>query len=361
MKIKNCCLIVFYAFILSIGVMACGGSTSTSPDGNNLNDQDGTQDLDGLDGNESTGGDTNGNPSDNDLPPICGEMTIVAEKIPPNLLLVVDKSGSMSERTAFWGSRTKIQDAKEAINLLLDEGEGSIRFGWLPYPSNQDCGPGQVAVECSDTSVSTIRSLVNSLVPEGGTPTGESLQKAEAAQMMHDATRLSFVVLLTDGVPTCPNGDGFDETQADADLAVSAVQTLRASGIDTFVIGLGENINSSNPGLLNEMAIEGGRARSGTVKYYEANSFDDLKAAFAEIQGTVIGCSLALDKVPEFPDYLWVFFDGIKIDRDDGSRASGWDYDAARNQIDVYGSHCEQLRNDQVSAVDVKMGCRPPD
>jgi len=207
--------------------------------------------------------------------------------------------------------------------------------------------------------------MVNLLTANGGTPTGESLENANAYQGLHDEERNNFVVLLTDGMPTCPVGAGREVTQQDMDRALKAVQDLHAAGIDTFVIGLGEDLNNTNPDLLNQMAIAGGRPRAGADKYYKANSLADLQQALQDISGTVIGCNLRLNQYPEYPDWLWVFFcDANKqncvAQKRDRTHVNGWDYDSNTNQINFYGPLCDQLRSGQVPAVQVLMGCSPP-
>ncbi len=297
--------------------------------------------------------------------PICGTFEIQAGAIPPNLLLVVDKSGSMKDKTCATCSGTKLDDAKTALNMMIDQGEGQIRFGWMQFPSDSRCGPGQVSVPCGDNTANQIRTRINLLSANGGTPTGESLQAANDYQGLHDESRNNFVVLLTDGMPTCPNGGGSDVTQQDMDLALQAVQDLHAAGIDTFVIGLGEDLNNTNPDLLNQMAEAGGRPRSGPDKYYKANSLSDLQEALQDISGMVIGCNLSLDSVPEFPDWLWVFFcdengENCEAKPRDKNHVNGWDYDPRLNQVNFYGPMCDQLRSGQVQNVKVLMGCAPP-
>jgi len=296
--------------------------------------------------------------------PICDEMTIVASSIPPNLMLIVDTSGSMNDPTASGSNRTKLQDTRDALNHLLDEGEGNIRFCWLHFPQNptaeNHCGDTtHVEVECSAV-LDEIRQRVNGLGALGGTPTGGALMAAHAYQILHDETRGNYAVLLTDGLPTCPEGEGDVENEADNQLGLIAMQNLHARGVDCFVIGLGEDLNSSNPDLLNRMAQAGGRPRSGAVKYYQANSMDELQLVLQEIRGAVLDCTLTLDSVPEYPDYLWMMFDDLLIDRDP-DHVNGWDYDPRTNQILVYGPACDQLRAGSVLKSDVKMGCSPPD
>jgi hypothetical protein len=293
--------------------------------------------------------------------PVCDVLEIEPSAIPPNVLLAVDKSGSMKDPTAA-GGRAKIQDTKEALNALLDGGEGEINFGWLQFPVGSRCQPGTVTVPCSLSSVTEIRQKVSALVPDGGTPTGGSLRNALAYEDLHDETRASFVILLTDGMPTCPNGGGQNLNDADNQLALDAVGELRAANIDTFVIGLGEDLNNpetTNPELLNQLAMEGGRPRAGQNTYYMANSLEELNQALENIEGQVIGCTLGLRSEPEHPGYLWVFFDGDSIDRDP-DHIDGWDYDGIRNQTNFYGPACDRLRSGMVDRVEVLMGCGPP-
>jgi hypothetical protein len=259
-----------------------------------------------------------------------------------------------------------MDDMQDAVNLLLNEGQGSIRFGWMSYPdcnscNNDYCDPGVVSVPVGDDTASSIQALLNGLASAGGTPTGESLEAAGSYYTnLNDALHRNFVLLITDGLPTCPVGNGRDATDADAQRSLQAVQTLHAAGVDTFVIGLGEGVNTSNPQLLNDMAEAGGWPRAGATKYFQANSLAELETILDEIGGMVIGCNLLLGSTPEFPDYLWVYFDGQAVPRD-RTHVNGWDYDPQRNAIDFYGAYCDQLRDGSVNNVDVEMGCAPPD
>jgi hypothetical protein len=207
-----------------------------------------------------------------------------------------------------------------------------------------------------DDSADSIRDLLDNFFPWGMTPTGETLQNADTYfTQLADTERANFVVLVTDGLPTCPNGDASDEA-----LALQAVNTLYGHGVGTFVIGLGENFNNSNPGLLNDMADAGGHPRAGADKYYAANNQADLEAAFADIAKVVMSCHLDLYAWPDEPDWLWVYFDGVAIPRD-RAHLNGFDYDATNNRIDFYGEYCDKLKDGEVVTVEVKMGCAPPD
>jgi hypothetical protein len=56
---------------------------------------------------------------------------------------------------------------------------------------------------------------------------------------------------------------------------------------------------------------------------------------------------------------LYTFFDKKDVPRDPMHKA-GWDYDAAKNQVTVYGAYCEQLKMGAVKVVDIVFGCDVP-
>jgi len=346
---------------LWLGAAACDGGSNGQGDGGD--DPDGTTQVDGRDGssgNDTQGGDNgllDGTGQLSDGFPICGTFQLEASSVPPNMLLVVDKSGSMDDPTSAGSNRSKLDDLKDAVDALLTQGDGQIRFGWLPYPRDNECAAGNVTVQIGDDTVAAIRSRLLMLSASGGTPTGPSLTVGDNYLVgLADALHRSFVVLITDGMPTCPNGDGRTPNAADNQLSLDAVTSLRSHGFDTFVIGLGSNLNDTNPQLLNDMAVAGGWPQDGNVKYYPANSLAQLNAVLSQIGGQVLGCNLLLNQIPEYPNWLFVFFDGVAVPRD-----GNWSYNAASNTIEFTGAYCEQLRSGAVGKVDVLMGCRPPD
>jgi len=255
--------------------------------------------------------------------------------------------------------RTKLEDTQEAIQRLLLAGEGKIRFGWMEFPEDGGCLPGNVLEPCTDDSIANIQQRVQSLVANGGTPTGESLMNAASYGGLTDEIRSNFVVLLTDGKPSCPYGAGQVENNLeDQELAIQGTKELRMLGVDTFVIGLGEDLNASNPELLNQLAREGGRPRAGAVQYFSANSLGELVEAFDEIQAVIISCTITLSSIPQYPKNLWISLDSEPVNRDP-KHQDGFDYDVERNQILFYGSACEKLRSGEVENIQIKMGCAP--
>ena len=300
---------------------------------------------------------------------VCDEMTVEATHVPPNLMLVVDTSGSMNDPATKnpLDTTVKIDLTRQAIGEMLKSGQGKIRFGWTQFPSDGQCGPGSVAVEPADSSATEVQGRLNGLRQGfGGTPTGETLLNVLSSPSMNDTARANFAVLLTDGLPTCPIGIGASPTAQDASSTLQAVGQLRTASIDTFVIGLGEGINGGmgnqgiNAELLNQMADAGGRPRTNAdKKYYVANNMNELQTVLSTIGGMVMQCTFSLNSTPQNPDDLRVLFDGAPQNRD-RNHQNGFDYEPTKNQIAVFGSACDQVRGGQVKKVDVKMGCAPP-
>jgi hypothetical protein len=290
---------------------------------------------------------------------VCEEIEYQYEFVPPNVLLVVDKSASMNDPMTIGGRRSKLQDAQDALSRMLRQSEGTIRFGWMAFPADDICEPGYVSVPCGADSVPDIQQAIDELAGSGGTPTGTSLEAANAHENLHDLSRSGYVVLITDGLPTCPAGNGRLVTEEDCQRALQAVEDLYAGSIETFVVGLGEALNDSNPDLLNEMAETGGRRRAETIKYYQANSLTQLELNLEDIVGITSRCNLRLLVVPEMSDWLMVFFDFVPVFRD-GSHLNGWDYDPLRNMIVFYGLACDTMRGGSAGEVDVMWGCLPP-
>jgi hypothetical protein len=288
--------------------------------------------------------------------PMCSDTLLTPEITVPNLLLVVDRSGSMKDPISATSVRRKIDDTRDALHRLVEQGDGSIAFGLQPFPASGSCGAGLVTVGCDLDATTEIGTRVDQLEPSGGTPTGPTLEAAFDYAPLHSESSPSFVVLLTDGKPTCPSGDGSTETAADQQAAIAATAALHAAAIDTFVVGIGEDLNASNPTVLNEMAVAGGRPRPGGVKYYQANSLAEIDAALDDITAAVFGCTFTLSPAPEDPALLWVTFDDRVVLRDP-AHANGWDYDAHLNQVTAYGPACGLLQGGRVGAVEIYAGC----
>jgi len=293
-------------------------------------------------------GDENCRPDEECIAGVCGcnGQPYTANRVQPNVLIVLDRSSSMNEDI---GGGTKWEIAKQAITDLLAAEGGQIRFGLAMYPgTNSDCSQGS---RCTagrvfvDPAASTTARINMTLGAAGtcdlGTPTAEILASLIDYAPLEDTMHPDYILLITDGQSNC-------------DDPVPEVTALAGETppVHTFVVGFGDGVD---PDELNALAEAGGTARpGGPPSYYEATDPMSLAQAFEAIAGSVLSCSYTLSTVPPDPTQLYVYVDDMPVARDPGA---GWDYDAATNQVTFHGAVCNRLLGGQATEVVIVYGC----
>lgn len=196
--------------------------------------------------------------------PLCGD--------PPNMLIVVDRSGSM---TGLSGSTSKWSHATTAVKNLTTKFAGQIRFALMVFPGpGGDCDPGITNVGINLNNHGAIAAFLNSTYPTGMTPLGATMKNAHSFLTQMPSNKDKYVLLITDGSETC-NGQ-----------ALNWVQALYGAKIKTYVVGFGTGVSASE---LNGLAIAGGTPLSGGTKYYQADNSTQLNTALQAI-GSQVSC-----------------------------------------------------------------------
>ncbi len=284
---------------------------------------------------------------------ICDQVTPIeiTGTPPPDLMLVVDKSGSMADPLSGGGQKWAVM--RDALMTIVNNYQGGINFGLILFPLGSQCSAGIVSANMG-SDASTLSTQLALTFPDGGTPTHLTLQNTLAYYNSIPVNPQGrYVLLATDGMPNCR--DMVDPNDPTTTETLAAVTSLAGAGISTFVLGFGDAVNA-DPTFLQSMAAAG-----GTGNYYAANSPDELAAALDAIAGSISvpECTFTLAEVPEDADRLAVFFDDVPVPRDT-SHATGWDYDPLTNSISFYGGTCDQLQSGSVSSVRVDWGCGGP-
>jgi hypothetical protein len=366
---------------------------------------------------------------------------IATKQLKPNMMLLVDNSGSMLEptdltdpdcmvvnaqqMTVMCGTSapcpascaTRSSELKSALGQFLGTSSTFARFGLTIFPvqgTNVNgllgCdGSSSVSVDLpAPTALDTgteatltttsqrIDTVIQNLLPLGGTPTAASLEFLSTyaglneSRMERDDYRDDFVLLLTDGLPNCNgananavcsgpvaacecttkacSGDPVTGTCSkgclDRDNTVEKVKALRQRNIKTLVVGFGAELATGNaPQVLNAMAVEGGLPRAcpgmtdlecggaqgscnTTTKlcsksFYEASTGAELEDALGLIKVVVIPrpCEFLLSAKPSDRRYLSVLVDGQH--QTEGATYS-YDYDS--NRVTFLGDVCRRLQ-----------------
>ncbi|MCI0636063.1 MAG: VWA domain-containing protein, partial [Actinobacteria bacterium] len=193
----------------------------------------------------------------------CGETEYGIDN-PPNLLILLDRSGSMDEAI---DGRSKWEIAVEAITSTIGAWDTSIRFGLALFSDCDNCEPGSIFVDCASDSADQVIATLGGEPRCPTTPIGASLNAMLGQATIQDDTRQNAILLVTDGQDTC---DGDPSAEAAALLA----QTI---SVPTYVVGFGSGVDA---GELQATAQAG-----GTTDYYQADSADGLESALSAISG----------------------------------------------------------------------------
>ena len=307
-------------------------------------------------------------------PPVdmgCNSMTPVMNEIigdPPDMLIILDISGSMCEPVNGIGGMTKMAIMKTALETLVSTFDARINFGLMKFPGDRNCGTGVIANPIMDHNASAITTTLEaipsgmfpcSLQAGGNTPTFLAMAAAQsyfASIPVNPVGR--YALLATDGLPNCGAMQSDGSTAPTDDQTVAAVQALHTAGVQTFVLGFGSGFaGAGGAATLNRMAVAGG---TGTP--YNARSATELTTALNAIAAGIVpaSCTIQLEGTARNPLLFQVRFDGGPLIPRDQSHSSGWDYDTGTNTITFYGSECSTVESGTIVSIDVDYGCPGP-
>jgi hypothetical protein len=288
----------------------------------------------------------------------CGVQVQNLERLPGDVLLVLDTSSSMIEEKIRATGNTRWAEITAALDQVLPATNQDISWGLMQFPGKAGrCAAGEVDVSVAPGNVQAILEHYHANPPPervNYTPTRISVAAAADWLVASPSGNPKYIVLATDGEPNC-KGDT-DGTVNDP-KAIDAITDAAGRGVPVFVIGIATAGTAIR--TLDKMAEAGGRPKSATSpKYYPAEGGADFVAAMNAISGQVASCVFKLASAPPVPGNVLVeFSDGSHAVRDT-SRVNGWDYTAADYRtIELFGEACAKVMSKTVTDVKILFGC----
>ena len=306
---------------------------------------------------------------------VCGKHLVQSNHAIPDMLIVLDKSGSMAPsgnetRTDRWtGSRNAVDEVTAMF-------EGTISFGLMTFPGAVGggrngggggmgllCSPGMLDVPLAPGNANAIAQALGRMNAAGYTPTAATLDAALAIigapeSADQTVTKPKYILLVTDGDPNCSadympsvgmNGIAPIDPVA-REETVTAIKNLTEAGVKTFVVGF-QTAGTSFADQLDMMAAAGG---TGLKAHESVASGADLSTAFQKIAGKAASCSYKLSQTV-VPSYVSVTVAGQM--RRFNNAADGWTLGSDKKTIDLTGAACEAAQKGGVFTVEVN--CDP--
>ena len=305
--------------------------------------------------------------------PDCGGSVATLQRRRAAAILVIDRSGSMRDRTADNSGVSKWDAMLNALGTVLPQVDQALELGLLLYPSPRAVGgsaeqacrvDASLEIEPRYGNAEAVLQALRRTGPSGGTPTSAALQTAATWYLRAtDREGERYLILATDGAPNCVLGA--DPTTCrctgprdplcnpatnsnaainclDGERPVTLIADAAGMGVPTYVLGLRGTEDFAE--LLERMAVAGMRPRASSPRYYSVGSAQELSTEFRGITTSIAECRFLLDAPPPDRDLVDLRLDGASIYRD-RSRRDGWDWsDENPLEIRFYGRSCQILQ-----------------
>ncbi len=272
----------------------------------------------------------------------CAEVEVQIETVPPTVVLLVDRSWSMTKDFAGaerWGAvyRTLMHPQTGIVPRL----QSQIRFGLTLFTSNNGDQGGACPILTEVAPVidgaMAIDEVLGAKRPIDEGPTGESLALTATTLAGQGGMGPKAIVLATDGEPDTCGQPNPDEGHAQALSAAVQAQEL---GIDVYVISVGDDVGDEH---LQQMANAGvGRPidAADPAPYYKALDVDALVSAFDEVVTALVRCDAVIEGVVDLDQAC-----SGRVSLDGEALACGEDFVLTdETTLMLLGDACESLQ-----------------
>jgi hypothetical protein len=282
----------------------------------------------------------------------CRRQEHDLRRFPAELLVLLDRSSSMS-RPADRGGSTLWQEVTGALDETIARSQGLVRWSLKLFPTVFGCAVSDgVEVSADDGDAEQVRAALRAASPavqRGGTPAQAAVRAATAYLSRRRTEKLQYMMLATDGAPTCRDQGPMG---GDTEGTVEALRDAARKGLPTFVVGIAIE-GSQQHAALNDMADAGGQPRGGSTRYFSALNRREVEAALAPIV-SYVSCSLPLPARAAPEDPVAVTIDDEPVPE---SPAEGWTLNDSRGAVSLTGSWCAKIRERQAQKITVSVAC----
>jgi len=290
----------------------------------------------------------------------CVSVSRTVQQLPADVLLVLDKSGSMRDDpqgnhcVGGCGPTSKWALVTGALDQVVAMTDATVNWGLKMFATlDTGCGVSS-AVPVGPANAPAIASAISGAALGSRTPTRLAVNAGAAYLKGLGVPNPKYMLLATDGLPNCPDlGNSMTD---DSPGAVQAVDDARTGGVSTFVVGIG---NTMAEETLGNLAVAGGEAQTGAAtSFYQVGDTAELVSALGKILG-VIPCTFDLGPPPNqwySSDNISVAADGVAVPHDP-SHANGWDFVAGTTTISVFGPTCDGVSSGAIKDVTISFRC----
>jgi hypothetical protein len=283
----------------------------------------------------------------------CMKQDFSPDRVQPELLLALDRSSSMNISVAPGGMTgtppTRWTETLAGLDEVLKATEATIPWGLRMFPMPSGCQVGAtldmpVALNAHTNIMKAANDQGFNRTNDTGTPTNYVMQKAVEDLKARNTSTPKYIVLATDGEPTCPKMFNVPNEKAlQLAAAVQAVKDAVTAGYKTFVVGIA--IDPDLKDALNQLADAGGFPRQGAdTRYFPVTGKDDLVKALTTITTDYVAtCDFTL-KTPAPDPKLVSVSAGDKVIPLDAT--NGWSFaDDKRTHVRLNGMACDTFKH----------------
>lgn len=225
------------------------------------------------------------------------QVTLDIKGVPPvkpvDVVLILDKSGSMAEGTGAENRMAALKLAAIRFATLVLQGKPDNRVSVVQYdgPSSVYANGDQsqaVISQVFTNNLTNVTNKINALTPANGTNTEAGLiagRNAFTSANPQNPNSAKVAILFTDGLPTASNGYQYNETTNTNTVhytrAITASNSLKSYG-NLFSIGLTKGMSPAQ--LTAARSFLNNVQNSG---FYEAPTATDLESIFDSIYNQI--------------------------------------------------------------------------